>query len=1144
MFEEAADFTSGEIKAYRKFVFPDALAAPDHDPFFSVENAPSWITSLGFQLYLTYDDSGDSNSLWTSDIASTIQLKAYRNYILSDQYVGHSYFSLESSESWINPCPFEAYMLITYGSFEDYRGQHQDSTPCSSRAPSRAASSPAGSRASSRISFIPSSRASTPASFATSDVMSRPASAMSIYSSIDGLESDEDFPDPRDLLTTSPVPAQSASPPLEHQASEGLSPRPKGKGKGKLRGSIKLTRQDSSVESTWSVPRTPTAIRVDLSQSMDKLSVSNGRFLTLDAFIRSEDQDSWGGSSGHTKGDGKVFGFFPEDLGKAIECRRCQFPCNGIDACQLLDPNLFAGCERFTPDMEGMQELWHRELDSNEQEAESATAIIARFYTRIVHSKCKIKCDGLPMLVRLANDNHRYWPIPHNVNESDLQFVLEHDGFSHVVDGKIIPASMQSRQCPTEMIVFIPVEAEKTPATRYKALVILRNAHNHPMHPKIKPSSEDRVKLGTAVRAFGLTGLTPMRLLNAPSTSIVYDGHQVAEESPAFTDTRKVRDFISAEKRKEHPQGLGWDGVLYRMTKEIQLVKSEQYIHTVMNKNGWKLVVTLHPQIVMHIHRILYLVIDYTFKRIEGSMDEWEVVGFLDRAQRRVTFGSLYCDTKKTEAFEQLFTELFATVKNITEAKCRIIMLDGEVAQALGLGDFLVKYNDPNISGIYTRNPLKLLSSCLKKLAPTILNGNELRVNRISKAIILKTQIDHVAHTQEEIDEWHRFAAAQTHPAIHKMANPWILPSVNKLLSKISNNNWDITPNHSNLVETAHAGRNAETAIGSSTSHGDYAVCFHVNCLSQFSVLNRAQERDNIIAAELNRLDQNGVMRHRFNGSAEREKLSAQRKVWNMRKTAARNNHITGYEELKAERENGLLENKGIARARGHPPSAELNEVRTEIEQENSGRREWVLCRAELDRQINELRSGPLAGTRINGRRPTERPTGEIEPLAPSTQDVTRNMMDERVVDDSNLLPTAEYEEPVNELEYAGPIYEPDSFGVPMEYPPNLDAGPVDFSSDVLVNSIESAAGLDDFNMGDFFPNFDPQAFDFGSTYDLPGPLPAPPASSPPTPVVTEGMQSTRKRKTREPEVDVRDIIPEGQGRARFRARVRAEGLE
>ncbi|KAJ6608982.1 hypothetical protein B0H10DRAFT_1814675, partial [Mycena sp. CBHHK59/15] len=545
---------------------------------------------------------------------------------------------------------------------------------------------------------------------------------------------------------------------------------------------------------------------------------------------------------------------------------------------------------------------------------------------------------------------------PHNVKEAELQFVMEHDGLLpathqspnmnetciftvhpriglkhcriHVVDGKIIPASMQPRQCPTEMIVFIPVEAEKTPATRYKALVILRNAHNHPMHPKIKPSSEDRVKLGTAVRAIGLTGLTPMRLLNgecevAPSTSIVYDGHQVAEQSPAFTDTRKVRDFISTEKRKEHPQGLGWD----------------------------------------------------------GSMDEWEVVGFLDRAQRRVTFGSLYCDTKKTEVFEQLFTELFATVKNITgetfklapffpEAKCHIIMLDGEVAQGLGLGDFL-----------------------------------------ISKAIIQKLKSIMWLTTQEEIDEWDRFAAAQTHPAIHnwylqKMANPWILPSINKFLSKISNNNWDITPNHSNLVKTAHAGRNAETAIGVALLTG----------------IMQAQERDNIIAAELNRLDQNGVMRHRFNGSAEREKLSAQRKVWNMRKTAARNDHITGYEELKAERENGLLENKASLEREGTLQAQvkslrdaiqldkrrtdlkeQLNEVRTEIEQEKSGRREWVLRRAELDRQINELRSGPLAGTRINGRRPTERPTGEIEPLAPSTQDVTQNTMDEGVVDDSGV---------------------------------------------------------------------------------------------------------------------------------------------
>jgi hypothetical protein len=70
-------------------------------------------------------------------------------------------------------------------------------------------------------------------------------------------------------------------------------------------------------------------------------------------------------------------------------------------------------------------------------------------------------------------------------------------------------------------------------------------------------------------------------------------------------------------------------------TRENNLPASEQYIHSVMSKNSFKLVVTMHPQIAMYIHRILHPNIDFTFKRVEGKMDEWEVAGFLDRFQRR-----------------------------------------------------------------------------------------------------------------------------------------------------------------------------------------------------------------------------------------------------------------------------------------------------------------------------------------------------------------------------------------------------------------------------------------------------------------------------------------------------------------------------
>ncbi|KAJ6582568.1 hypothetical protein DFH09DRAFT_845153, partial [Mycena vulgaris] len=199
-----------------------------------------------------------------------------------------------------------------------------------------------------------------------------------------------------------------------------------------------------------------------------------------------------------------------------------------------------------------------------------------------------------------------------------------------------------------------------------------------------------------------------------------------------------------------------------------------------------------------------------------------------------LTFASLYSDKKTREAFTQLFTELFDTIHQVTgkqlklarffpDANCRVIVLDGEFPQAQGLADFLATYNDPSISNIFSRTPEDMLGSCLI----TILNGNcapylachidELPIY-IPKPTIqcLKSIMGY--NSKKEIDAWHKFCRAQTDPAInnwypHKLANPWILPSVNKFLSKISTANWDITPHHSNYVETAHARRNAETAI-------------------------------------------------------------------------------------------------------------------------------------------------------------------------------------------------------------------------------------------------------------------------------------------------------------------------------------------
>ncbi|KAJ7861196.1 hypothetical protein B0H14DRAFT_2350276, partial [Mycena olivaceomarginata] len=251
-----------------------------------------------------------------------------------------------------------------------------------------------------------------------------------------------------------------------------------------------------------------------------------------------------------------------------------------------------------------------------------------------------------------------------------------------------------------------------------------------------------------------------------------------------------------------------------------------------MTKGDFTLVVTLNPQLVYLIHSVLSVVIDYTFKRVEGDMDEWVVSGFSDRFKRRDQESLLLASiaTKKSAAaFHQLFYELFDSIHRVTgqklklrpffpDANGRIIMLDGEVAQALGLGSFLVTYNQPAISNIHTTDPIELLSYVLK----TCTVHFQRHIDELSKSNVPQDVLTHLKSilglaSQEEIDACHAFCASQTDPKVQqwylqKQRNPWYLPSVNQYLSKILLDDWKITPRTTNIAETSHAATNADTS--------------------------------------------------------------------------------------------------------------------------------------------------------------------------------------------------------------------------------------------------------------------------------------------------------------------------------------------
>jgi hypothetical protein len=59
------------------------------------------------------------------------------------------------------------------------------------------------------------------------------------------------------------------------------------------------------------------------------------------------------------------------------------------------------------------------------------------------------------------------------------------------------------------MAIYIPVDSSVR-----KAIVHLRNPHNHPMYPKTKPSTEEKDQLRKAISAAGKSGLTVRKLIN------------------------------------------------------------------------------------------------------------------------------------------------------------------------------------------------------------------------------------------------------------------------------------------------------------------------------------------------------------------------------------------------------------------------------------------------------------------------------------------------------------------------------------------------------------------------------------------------------------------------------------------------------
>ncbi|GJF01013.1 hypothetical protein PsYK624_173180 [Phanerochaete sordida] len=642
------------IKGFKSVIVPSTTAR--ERSFFSIDQAQAWVNPIAFQALL----ARQKGALPSSSPAATVKQEPVETPV-------------PQKEKWSGPTANDEVLVISdddddvevVGMGYRYPGRQRTNSSAPSSSPFanlvREYQSPASTPFSSSLPTPTSTPAPTPA-------LSRAGSLDSMHEL-----SSRHTPDVVSKRALSPT---DDSGPVRQGSGD---KRRRTTDTTKAAARIYITRKAhvaemntiTHVPDMWPVPRTSVATRIDLSASESGSSSGAAQQPTMDALIRDHSRESWGGSSGAAAGNTDVK---PGILGaEAVRCRRVTLRCNGIDRCELTPKDIFKGCERYDPDPDAMRAVHEEMNNQNAKEVSLPARMLVRFYEQVMASKCKkAGCGGGPTIKPFSKGpstygkclfvgcskwrpdeksrwDHLFMAIPPAVDEQEFVFMYNNEGklppglttdaercayvahprsgmqhcpMSHTKDGRSYTAPMVPHPCDSTMTIYVPLDRNIR-----KAIVIVKGAHNHPMHSKRKSTTDDRTKLSQAAHAIGVHNVTVSKLMSAPSTRMIFGG-DIAQTTIVYGDRRRLRDNLREIKMTEFPRGTGWDGVLHEHQQEAARAPEKRYIQTVTTKGDIKIIVTMLPSLAKRFHSALWLAIDFTFKRVLGDMNEWEIVTF------------------------------------------------------------------------------------------------------------------------------------------------------------------------------------------------------------------------------------------------------------------------------------------------------------------------------------------------------------------------------------------------------------------------------------------------------------------------------------------------------------------------------------
>ncbi|KAF8217297.1 hypothetical protein K438DRAFT_1954146 [Mycena galopus ATCC 62051] len=393
----------------------------------------------------------------------------------------------------------------------------------------------------------------------------------------------------------------------------------------------------------------------------------------------------------------------------------------------------------------------------------------------------------------------------------------------HIVNGVAVKGQIMAYPCSARRTIYVPENSSIR-----KALIIHNtDGHNHPMPMIIKVSFAHKDTYRQCIDAHGVLGAT-LKSRTAQSTYMLLNGKKPSEHAPALYNTRIKKDLLHDKKIEKYPNAI-WP----IFHADLDRVFNERYIHSYINTpKGETIIITFIPALLHLLDDpgVTSFDGDTTFKGIEGKINEWELTIFAKVVQRAASLLRAFINGASTDFFEILFDEIQRIKLSFTRkpfpfktfvrgGNLLVTNVNMDAAQVIGLTRSVLKYSDPEYSGIPLDTPPekvapKFIKVCWRHAKEPIHDFRSLvstsDFNRLKNCVYIEDK--------EALDDFTAFVYGLGIKKItdwwkHKEMHEWIIPCVVKSQSDIPADVWDATLSTTNTNEGQHHWTNSLTGI-------------------------------------------------------------------------------------------------------------------------------------------------------------------------------------------------------------------------------------------------------------------------------------------------------------------------------------------